>query len=97
MNMDIAEFCRNFEDEILEEAKHPSDGSDGGAGEDFKENAFTRIMIRDMSDAGALASPTACHYSGKYRGHDFKVSAYELAEDDLRLDLVIAYYRHPVD
>ncbi len=95
--MDIAEFCRELEDDVLEEAKHPNDGSDGGAGEDFKENAFTRIAIRDLSDAGALESPTACHYAGKYKGHDFKVSAYEIAEEDSRLDLVIADYRHPVD
>lgn len=95
--MDIAEFCRELEDDVLEEAKHPSDGSDGGAGEDFKENGFTRIAIRDLSDAGALASPTACHYAGKYKGHDFKVSAYEIAEEDSRLDLVITDYSHPID
>ena len=94
--MDIAEFFSLFEDEILEEAKHPSDGGEAGAGEDYKENAFTRIAIRDLSDAGALASPIACHFSGDYKGHEFKVSGYEVTEEDSRLDLLVSDYRHSV-
>lgn len=94
--MDITDFSRQLQDDVLDEAKHPSDGGDSGTGEDFKENAFTRIAIRDLADAGALAAPTACHYSGKYRGHDFKISGYEISEEDSRLDLIIADYRHPV-
>jgi hypothetical protein len=92
--MDIEEFWRELEDDVLNEAKHPSDGSDGGSGEDFKENAFTRIVIGDMSDAGALESPTECHYAGKFKGHEFKVNAYDIPVDDSRLDLVVTDYRH---
>lgn len=94
--MELADFCRDFEDEILEEAKNPSDGSDGGSGEDFKENAFTRIVIRDLEDAGALASQNPCHYTGIYKRYEFKVSAYAISEEEQRLDLVVADYRHPM-
>ena len=93
--MNIVEFWKELEDDVLNEAKHPSDGSDGGSGEDFKENAFTRIVIGDMTDAGALESPTECHYSGKFKGHEFKVNAYDFPADDSRLDLVVTDYRHP--
>jgi hypothetical protein len=95
--MDITTFSSELEDAVLDEARHPTDGSDGGRGEDFRENAFTRIVVRDLSDAGALAAPVACHYAGKYKGHDFKVSAYEIIEEDLRLCLVVTDYKPVVD
>lgn len=93
--MDIAEFSRQLEGDVLNEARSSINGDDRQGGEDFKENAFTRIILQDLVDAGVLETPNDCHYITRYKGGEAKINAYDIPDDEARLDLVITDYRMP--
>jgi hypothetical protein len=59
---------------------------------DFRENAFTEIVTEDLSVAGVLESPVACHFEGGSGSAEFKVNGYGIPEEDSRLDLFVTLF-----
>ena len=83
---EIEIFAEQLQNDVVAEAKS-GDGS-SGLGEDFKENAFTRIILGDLEEAGVVESPTECHFHHP----PAKVNAYSIPEDEFRLVLVVTDY-----
>lgn len=85
---EIEIFAEQLQNAVIDEAKH-GDGSPS-LGEDFKENAFTRIVLGDLEDAGVVESPTECYF---YFPHPAaKINAYCIPDDEFRLVLVVTDY-----
>jgi hypothetical protein len=89
---DLANFYRELEADVTSEA-NPS----GGSRANFREEAFVRIVSEDLEQAGVLESPTICHHEWGSGNAAFKANGYGFPEEDSRLDLVIAEYRHVSD
>jgi hypothetical protein len=89
---DIADFYREFEADVTSEA-NPA----GGSRANFREEAFVRIISEDLEQAGVLESPTICHHEWGSGNTAFKANGYGFPEEDSRLDLVVAEYRHTAD
>lgn len=86
---------QSFYEELQADVIAEAGGSEDGAisdGPDFKENAFTRIVIEDLASAGVLESPTECHYQATISGLSLKTNAYSIPDEDNRVDLVISEY-----
>ncbi|MDP2102096.1 MAG: AIPR family protein [Methylotenera sp.] len=83
---DFSTFYEELQADVIAEAVNSSDG------EDFKENAFTKIIVNDLAVAGVLESPTTCHYEATVSGLTLKVNAYSIPDEDSRIDLVITEY-----
>lgn len=89
---DLVDFYRELEADVTSEA-NPA----GNSRADFREEAFVRIVAEDLEQAGVLESPTICHHEWGTGNTAFKASGYGFPEEDSRLDLVIADYRHVAD
>lgn len=89
---DLADFYRELEADVTSEA-NPA----GGSRADFREEAFVRIVSEDLEQAGVLESPTICHHGWGSGNTAFKANGYGFPEEDSRLDLVVAEYRHAAD
>lgn len=92
--MDINLFYENLTQEILQESA--SWTTAGNFDSSFKENAFTSIVVNDLSDAGILESPIVCYHEVQKGGATAKINAYSIPDDDSKIDLVIADY-HPYE
>jgi hypothetical protein len=89
---DLADFYRELEADVTSEA-NPA----GGSRANFREEAFVRIVSEDLEQAGVLESPTICHHEWGSGNTAFKANGYGFPEEDSRLDLVVAEYRHAAD
>lgn len=89
---DLADFYRELEADVTSEA-NPA----GGSRANFREEAFVRIISEDLEQAGVLESPTICHHEWGSGNAAFKANGYGFPEEDSRLDLVVAEYRHAAD
>lgn len=83
---ELSSFYEELQADVIAEAVNSPDG------EDFKENAFTRIIVNDLAVAGVLESPTTCHYEETISGLTLKINAYSIPDEDSRIDLVITEY-----
>jgi len=88
---DLISFYEELQADVIAEAGDSGDGGNGH-GEDFKENAFTRIIIEDLAAAGVLESPIACYYQATISGLIVKINAYSIPDEDSRVDIVISEY-----
>jgi hypothetical protein len=92
----IEKFYDQLQADVIGEAQGPNSQSESnevdGTG-DFKETAFTRIVIEDLAAAGVLESPIACYCEYSSGSVSMKVNAYSFPDEDTCLDLVVtAYY-----
>src|SRR4051812_36659091 len=55
--MNLNEFRQVLNADVLSEAQSPSDGSDVVEGVIGRERAFTRLVLGDLEEAGAVESP----------------------------------------
>jgi hypothetical protein len=94
--MDIEEFHRELDREIIEHS-NGQNSSDDLEGEGFKESSFTEIFTEDLAFVGILESPIVCHFEEKVSKSDVKISAYSIPEEDTRIDIVISDYRASKD
>jgi hypothetical protein len=85
----IMDFARYYHAEVLERIR-PTDGGDSIG--DFKENAFTALILEDFMDAGVIEDGEVCYYAGLYRKGHIKVNGYRLDEEEGRLDIFTAVY-----
>ncbi len=83
---ELSTFYEELQADVIAEAVNSPDG------EDFKENAFTRIIVNDLAIAGVLESPITCHYEETISGLTVKINAYSIPDEDSRIDLVITEY-----
>lgn len=89
---EIESFYSELHADVLIEAQGSVNDTGDLAGADFKENAFTRLIIGDLSAAGVMESPTSCFLEEPAGNPVLKVNAYGIPEDDSRLDLVVTAF-----
>lgn len=90
---EIESFYEELHSDVVLEAKGTVSESGELTGADFKENAFTRLVVDDLSAAGVMEAPTTCFLEEVSGNLVSKVNAYGIPEDDSRLDLVVtAFY-----
>ncbi len=88
---ELLTFYEELQADVIAEAVNSSDG------EDFKEIAFTKIIVNDLAIAGVLESPITCHYEETISGLTVKVNAYSIPDEDSRIDLVITEHFSTVE
>jgi AIPR protein len=92
-NSDIMTDIDKFYEELQADVIDESLGTEGNSGGDFKENAFTRIIVEDLAAAGVMESPIVCYCEDTNGASSMKVNAYSFPDEDSCLDLVVtAYY-----
>lgn len=86
---DLTDFYGELEADVTSEANPTGESS-----ATFREDAFVRIVSEDLEQAGVLESPIICHHEWGSGNTAFKANGYGFPEEDSRLDLVVAEYRH---
>ena len=79
--MELEQFAADFHQDVLARAESEDD-------ENFREDAFTDLMIEYLCENGELDDAQVC----SQRGHGWKVSGYGLSMDEECLDLLISHY-----
>jgi len=81
--MDLQEFLADTQANVSSQIK------DGAL---FEELVFASIVMEHMSEIGMTFEPVECHYEGKVRNANLRLSGYALSEDSDQLDLFVSLY-----
>jgi hypothetical protein len=84
-DLELARFVENLQQEVIVNAEGDQTEEEGGS---FREEAFTRIMIEYLTEAGELEDGHVCYHAAR----GIKVNGYNLQEEEGRLDLFISIY-----
>ncbi|MBW4553383.1 MAG: AIPR family protein [Aphanocapsa sp. GSE-SYN-MK-11-07L] len=84
-DLELSRFAENLHQEVIISAEGNQTEEDGGA---FREEAFTRLMIEYLTEAGELEDGHVCYHSAR----GIKINGYNLQEEEGRLDLFISIY-----
>ena len=84
-DLELGRFAENLRQEVIISAEGSQDEEDEGS---FREEAFTRLMIEYLTEAGELEDGHVCYHSAR----GIKVNGYNLQEEEGRLDLFISLY-----
>lgn len=84
-DLELARFVENLHQEVIIDAEGNQAEEEGGS---FREEAFTRLMIEYLTEAGELEDGHVCYHSAR----GIKVNGYNLQEEEGRLDLFISIY-----
>jgi hypothetical protein len=79
---DLNQFAEDFRQEVINACE-----TGGDDGDFFREDAFTRLMIDSLIDAGELEDGHVCYHSAR----GIKVNGYNIQEDEGRLDLFVSF------
>jgi hypothetical protein len=69
------------------------DAAEGGLQGVYNEHEFTRIVLDELGEEGAIEDPVALWYEGNLSGKICKISGFAMPEDNERLTLVNTLYR----
>lgn len=84
-DLELTRFAKDLQQQVIIEAEGDRSEEDEGS---FREEAFTRLMIEQLTDAGELEDGHVCYHSAR----GIKINGYNLQEDEGRLDLFISIY-----
>src|SRR5208282_3484795 len=62
----------------------------------YHEREFTRIVLDDLAEIGALENPVVLWYEGNFGGDLSKITGYSMPDDNERLTLITTIYRGEV-
>jgi hypothetical protein len=88
MNSDereLTQFADSLHQEVIINAEGNQTEEGGGS---FREEAFTRLMIEYLIEAGELEDGHVCYHAAR----GIKVNGYNIQEEEGRLDLFISIY-----
>ena len=72
------------------------DAAEGGLKGVYNEHEFTRIVLDELGEEGAIEDPVALWYEGNLSGKICKITGFAMPEDNERLTLVNTVYRSDV-
>ena len=81
-NAGLNQFAEDFRQEVINACETGDE-----EGDSFREDAFTRLMIESLIDAGELEDGHVCYHSAR----GIKVNGYNIQEDEGRLDLFVSF------
>jgi hypothetical protein len=84
-DLELVRFAEDLHQEVIINAEGNQTEEDGGS---FREEAFTRLMIEYLTEAGELEDGSVCYHSAR----GIKVNGYNIQEEEGRLDLFISIY-----
>jgi hypothetical protein len=80
----------NLEEFLLEiQASVRAQMNDGAL---FEELTFTGLVMDHMAEIGMTSEPVECHYEGKVRNANLRLSGYAISDDHEQLDLFVSLY-----
>ena len=77
-------------------AARVADAAESRAGGVYNENEFTRIILDELGEEGAIEDPVALWYEGTLRGKICRITGFAMPEGNERLTLVNTIYRSDV-
>src|SRR6187399_2024745 len=90
MTSPLQDYIARFNADVLDRASG-LDGSDP----DFKENAFTELMLEMLADPiGVTENALAAYFEGPVERGRGKVNGYALNDDEDVLDLFVTVFRN---
>lgn len=93
IDRDVTEFARMYHAEVIDRSQRSPEGTEGLTSvADFKENAFTSLVLADLSEAGIIDDGESCHYAGQFGSGRTKVNGFGVGEDEDRVDLFTTIY-----
>jgi hypothetical protein len=84
-DLELTQFAENLQQDVIISAEGNQTEEDEGS---FREEAFTRLIIEYLIEAGELEDGHVCYHSAR----GIKVNGYNIQEDEGRLDLFISIY-----
>jgi hypothetical protein len=84
-DLELTRFAENLQQQIIIDAEGNQSEEEGGS---FREDAFTRLMIEYLTEAGELEDGHVCYHNAR----GIQVNGYNLQEEEGRLDLFISIY-----
>lgn len=84
-DLELARFAENLHQQVIIEAEGNQSEEEVGF---FREEAFTRLMIEYLTEAGELEDGHVCYHTAR----GIKVNGYNIQEEEGRLDLFISIY-----
>lgn len=84
-DLELVRFAENLHQEVIVSAEGNQTEEEGGS---FREEAFTRLMIEYLTEAGELEDGHVCYHTAR----GIKVNGYNIQEEEGRLDLFISIY-----
>lgn len=69
------------------------DAAEGGLQGVYNEHVFTRMVLDELGEEGAIEDPIALWYEGNLNGKICKITGFAMPEDNERLTLVNTLYR----
>jgi len=84
-DLELTRFFEDLQQDVIVNAEGNQTEEEGGS---FREEAFTRLMIEYLTEAGELEDGHVCYYSAR----GIKVNGYNLQENEGRLDLFVSIY-----
>jgi hypothetical protein len=87
MNEDLTKFVAELNTEIMDRA-----GGADGSGADFKENAFTEVVLEYLEGLGVVENSACVFFEGRAGRGTGKVNGYAVADDEGTLDLFVSVY-----
>ncbi|MCL4516111.1 MAG: AIPR family protein [Firmicutes bacterium] len=79
--MELEQFATDFQQDVLTRVENDE-------GENFREDAFTELMIEYLCENGELDDAEVC----SQKGYGWKVSGYGFSMDEECLDLLVSHY-----
>src|ERR1700722_3983070 len=73
-------------------AARVNDAADGAVGT-YSEQEFTRIVLEELGEEGAIEDPVALWYEGNLSARLSKITGCAMPEDNERLTLITTIYR----
>lgn len=85
---EMAEFSRGLHAEVIERSR------DSAGQADFKENAFTQLVVGYLTDAGVAEDGQVCYFEKKLPPPygTVKTNGYYIPEETDRIDLFYSHY-----
>jgi len=77
-------------------AARVADAAEGSPEGVYNEQEFTRIILDELGEEGAIEDPVALWYEGNLSGKICKITGFAMPEDNERLTLVNTIYRSDV-
>lgn len=88
--MKIEEFHRQLQNDVISYSN--SYESISSIDTSFKENAFTEILLGELSEKGFVESPTSTYIEFPKGNGIAKCNGYSIPDDDTKIDIIITSY-----
>jgi hypothetical protein len=85
-DLELESYARELDAEVDEAVRSGNESP-------YHEREFTRIVLDDLAEIGAIENPVVLWYEGNFGGDLSKITGYSMPDDNDRLTLITTIYR----